>query len=136
MESIAYIYHSSPLAGAEFSTLGKLRLQQSMPLPHKGIHTIYNVSYLIAEYCKEYAFLYCKRSLLFDQFCYPCFEIKVLTTFWLFFQISVIDGRSSKVEAYNLHDIFTSYIQRNGIVYCLSGGPVNMSLIWVGVSTI
>lgn len=44
MESIAYIYHSSPLAGAEFSTLGKLRLRQSMPLPHKGVHTIYNVS--------------------------------------------------------------------------------------------
>lgn len=83
MESIAYIYHSSPLAGAEFSTLGKLRLQQSMPLPHKGIHTIYN--------------------------------------------ISVIEGRSSKVEAYNLHDIFTSYIQRNVSTEYVSSYP-----LWTG----
>ena len=44
MESIAYIYYSSPLAGAQFSTTGQLRLQQSSPLPHKGIHDVYNVS--------------------------------------------------------------------------------------------
>jgi len=43
MESMAYIHYSSPLAGAEFSTVGKLVLQQSRPLPHKGIHNIYNV---------------------------------------------------------------------------------------------
>ena len=45
MESMAYIHYSSPLAGAEFSTVGKLRLQQSGPLPHKGSHTVYNVSF-------------------------------------------------------------------------------------------
>lgn len=45
MESMAYIHHSSPLAGAEFSTVGKLRLHQSGPLPYKGSHTVYNVSY-------------------------------------------------------------------------------------------
>lgn len=43
MESMAYIHYSSPLAGAEFSTVGKLVLQQSGPLPHKGIHDIYDV---------------------------------------------------------------------------------------------
>ncbi|KAK2551021.1 Transmembrane protein 231 [Acropora cervicornis] len=56
MESIAYIYHSSPLAGAEFSTSGKLRLQQSMPLPHKGVHAIYNISVIdvSTEYVSSY----------------------------------------------------------------------------------
>ena len=51
MESMAYIHFSSPLAGAEFSTVGKLVLQQSGPLPHKGIHTVYNVI-IIIYYCK------------------------------------------------------------------------------------
>lgn len=40
---MAYIHHSSPLAGAEFSTVGKLILQQSGPLPYKGQHVLYNV---------------------------------------------------------------------------------------------
>jgi len=69
MESMAYIHYSSPLAGAEFSTVGKLVLQQSGPLPHKGIHTVFNVP--------------------------------------------VIDSTSSNVEAYNLYDVFTSYVRRN-----------------------
>ena len=42
---MAYIHHSSPLAGAEFSTVGKLILQQSGPLPYKGQHVLYNVRY-------------------------------------------------------------------------------------------
>ena len=53
MESMAYIHHSSPLAGAEFSSVGKLRLQQSGPLPHKGTHTVYNVSYCVAKMYKR-----------------------------------------------------------------------------------
>lgn len=52
MESMAYIHFSSPLAGAEFSTVGKLVLQQSGPLPRKGIHTVYNVI-IIIYYCKR-----------------------------------------------------------------------------------
>lgn len=80
MESMAYIHYSSPLAGAEFSTTGKLRLQQSGPLPHKGTHTVYNVA--------------------------------------------VINGTSTNVEAYNLHDIFATYIQRNVTTEYVSHYPV------------
>lgn len=83
MESIAYIYYSSPLAGAQFSTTGQLRLQQSSPLPHKGIHDVYNVS--------------------------------------------VINGTSTNAEAYNLHDIFASYVQRNVTTEFASDYPVWMS---------
>ncbi|XP_020624600.1 transmembrane protein 231-like isoform X2 [Orbicella faveolata] len=80
MESMAYIHYSSPLAGAEFSTVGKLVLQQSGPLPHKGIHDIYDVP--------------------------------------------VIDGTSSNVEAYDLYDVFTSYVQRNVTTEYISFHPV------------
>lgn len=80
MESMAYVHYSSPLAGAEFSTVGKLRLQQSTPLPHKGTHTVYNVS--------------------------------------------VIDGTSSNVEAYNLYNVFSSYIQRNVTTEYVSYHPL------------
>jgi len=31
--------------------------------------------------------------------------------------VPVIDGTSSNVEAYDLYDVFTSYVQRNGL-YC------------------
>lgn len=72
MESMAYVYHSSPLAGAEFSTLGKLRLQQSMPLPHKGIHTIYNVSYLLNIAKNMHSFI------AKEAFCLISFSILVL----------------------------------------------------------
>nr|XP_058954608.1 transmembrane protein 231-like [Pocillopora verrucosa] len=80
MESMAYIHHSSPLAGAEFSTVGKLILQQSGPLPYKGQHVLYNVP--------------------------------------------VIDGSSSNVDAYKLYDIFTAYTQRNVTTEYVSFHPV------------
>ena len=57
MESMAYIHHSSPLAGSEFSSVGKLILQQSGPLPHKGIHKVYDV--IINENFANYNYHIC-----------------------------------------------------------------------------
>ena len=44
MESMAYIYFSSPIPGAEFSSEGDLKLNQKYLLPYRGVYTIYNVS--------------------------------------------------------------------------------------------
>lgn len=43
MESMAYIYYSSPVAGAEFYTVGDLRFHQKYPLPSSGIYSVNNV---------------------------------------------------------------------------------------------
>lgn len=44
MQSLAYVQHSSPVPGATLWVSGDLRLQQRGPLPHRGLHDIYNVS--------------------------------------------------------------------------------------------
>ena len=43
MESMAYIFHESPIAGSEFYTEGDLKLKQKYLLPNKGRYTTYNV---------------------------------------------------------------------------------------------
>lgn len=43
MQSLAYVQHSSPVPGAKLFISGDLRLQQRMPLPHRGLYNIYNV---------------------------------------------------------------------------------------------
>ena len=43
MESLAYIYFSSPISGASFSTEGDLKLKQKYVLPNSGSYTTYNV---------------------------------------------------------------------------------------------
>jgi len=43
MQSLAYVQHSSPVPGATLWVSGDLRLQQRGPLPHRGLHDIYNV---------------------------------------------------------------------------------------------
>ncbi|KAM9375824.1 transmembrane protein 231 [Pholidichthys leucotaenia] len=69
MQSLAYVQHSSPVAGAKLFVSGDLRLQQRTPLPHRGLYNIYNVS--------------------------------------------VIDGSSPFVSAYDLGSIVRSYQERN-----------------------
>ncbi|KAG7281536.1 hypothetical protein CRUP_007570 [Coryphaenoides rupestris] len=44
MQSLAYIQYSSPVPGAQLFVSGDLRLQQRVPLPHRGLYNIYNVS--------------------------------------------------------------------------------------------
>lgn len=44
MQSLAYLQHSSPVAGAKLFISGDLKLQQKTPLPHRGLYDIYNVS--------------------------------------------------------------------------------------------
>nr|XP_040018872.1 transmembrane protein 231 [Gasterosteus aculeatus aculeatus] len=44
MQSLAYVQHSSPVPGAKLSVSGDLRLMQRTPLPHRGLHDVYNVS--------------------------------------------------------------------------------------------
>ncbi|CAL8293118.1 unnamed protein product [Boreogadus saida] len=44
MQSLAYIQHSSPVPGAQLFVAGDLRLQQRVPLPHRGLYNVYNVS--------------------------------------------------------------------------------------------
>ncbi|XP_001637977.2 transmembrane protein 231 [Nematostella vectensis] len=83
MESLACISMSSPIAGAEFSTVGDLTLKQRSLLPHKGIYSTYNVP--------------------------------------------IIDGTSTLVDSYNLHQIFKSYIKRN-----VSTEYVSPYSIWTG----
>lgn len=43
MESMAYVHYSSPVAGAEFYTVGELRFHQKYPLPSSGIYSVNNV---------------------------------------------------------------------------------------------
>lgn len=44
MQSLAYVQHSSSVPGAKLFINGDLRLQQRTPLPHRGLHNIYNAS--------------------------------------------------------------------------------------------
>ncbi|CAL8262651.1 unnamed protein product [Merluccius merluccius] len=44
MQSLAYIQYSSPVPGAQLFVAGDLRLQQRVPLPHRGLYNVYNVS--------------------------------------------------------------------------------------------
>ncbi|KXJ17698.1 transmembrane protein 231 [Exaiptasia diaphana] len=44
MEGMAYIHYDSPIAGAEFRTVGELKLRQTSLLPNKGKHSTYNTS--------------------------------------------------------------------------------------------
>ncbi|XP_077465175.1 transmembrane protein 231 [Stigmatopora argus] len=44
MQTLAYAQHSSSVPGAKVFFSGDLRLQQSVPLPHRGLFNIYNVS--------------------------------------------------------------------------------------------
>lgn len=43
MESMAYVEHSSPMAGALLEFVGDLKLLQAQPVNHKGIDVTYNV---------------------------------------------------------------------------------------------
>ncbi|XP_008295022.1 transmembrane protein 231 [Stegastes partitus] len=44
MQSLAFVQHSSPVPGAKLFVSGDLKLQQRTPLPHRGLHSVYNVS--------------------------------------------------------------------------------------------
>lgn len=44
MQSLAYVDFSSAVPGARLFISGDLRLQQRVPLPHRGLYNIYNVS--------------------------------------------------------------------------------------------
>ncbi|XP_056138192.1 transmembrane protein 231 [Lampris incognitus] len=44
MQTLAYIQHFSSVPGAQLYINGELRLQQRMPLPHRGLYNVYNVS--------------------------------------------------------------------------------------------
>ncbi|CAG5958364.1 unnamed protein product [Menidia menidia] len=44
MQSLAFVQHASPVPAAKLLISGDLRLQQRTPLPHRGLHDIYNVS--------------------------------------------------------------------------------------------
>lgn len=44
MQTLAYVQYSSPVPGAQLFLSGDLRLHQRTPLPHRGAHTVYNVS--------------------------------------------------------------------------------------------
>lgn len=43
MQSMAYVQYSSSVPGAKLFINGDLRLQQRIPLPHRGLYSIYNV---------------------------------------------------------------------------------------------
>ncbi|KAM9808095.1 transmembrane protein 231 [Neosynchiropus ocellatus] len=44
MQTLAFLQHSSSVPGAKLFVSGDLRLQQRAPLPHRGLHNVYNVS--------------------------------------------------------------------------------------------
>lgn len=44
MQTLAFIQHSSPVPGSQLFICGDLRLNQRTPLPHRGLHSTYNVS--------------------------------------------------------------------------------------------
>uniref|UniRef100_A0A3P8SDY5 Transmembrane protein 231 n=1 Tax=Amphiprion percula TaxID=161767 RepID=A0A3P8SDY5_AMPPE len=44
MQSLAYVQHSSSVPGAKLFISGDLKLQQRVPLPHRGLYNVYNVS--------------------------------------------------------------------------------------------
>ncbi|XP_063052220.1 transmembrane protein 231 [Engraulis encrasicolus] len=44
MQNLAFVQHSSAVPGSQLFVSGDLRLEQRSPLPHRGLHTTYNVS--------------------------------------------------------------------------------------------
>uniref|UniRef100_A0AAY5KWL7 Transmembrane protein 231 n=1 Tax=Esox lucius TaxID=8010 RepID=A0AAY5KWL7_ESOLU len=42
MQTLAFVQHSSSVPGSQLFIIGDLRLQQRIPLPHRGLHTVYN----------------------------------------------------------------------------------------------
>ncbi|KAG7473214.1 hypothetical protein MATL_G00093330 [Megalops atlanticus] len=44
MQTLVYVQHASPVAGSRLFVDGDLRLQQRVPLAHRGVDTAYNVS--------------------------------------------------------------------------------------------
>ncbi|XP_076878716.1 transmembrane protein 231 [Brachyhypopomus gauderio] len=44
MQTLALVQHSSSVPGSQLFVSGDLRLHQRTPLPHRGLHTSYNVS--------------------------------------------------------------------------------------------
>uniref|UniRef100_A0AAY4BAZ3 Transmembrane protein 231 n=1 Tax=Denticeps clupeoides TaxID=299321 RepID=A0AAY4BAZ3_9TELE len=44
MQTLAFVQHSSSVPGSRLFVSGDLRLQQREPLPHRGLHTVYNIS--------------------------------------------------------------------------------------------
>ncbi|XP_077067513.1 transmembrane protein 231 [Siphateles boraxobius] len=44
MQTLAFVQHSSPVPGSQLSICGDLKLNQRTPLPHRGLHSTYNVS--------------------------------------------------------------------------------------------
>ncbi|KAJ3597005.1 hypothetical protein NHX12_003405, partial [Muraenolepis orangiensis] len=49
MQSLAYIQYSSPVPGGQLFVAGDLRLQQRVPLPHRGLYDVYNVPVIDAS---------------------------------------------------------------------------------------
>ncbi|XP_016351560.1 transmembrane protein 231-like [Sinocyclocheilus anshuiensis] len=44
MQTLAFVQHSSPVPGSQLFICGDLKLNQRTPLPHRGLHSTYNVS--------------------------------------------------------------------------------------------
>ncbi|XP_051548031.1 transmembrane protein 231 [Myxocyprinus asiaticus] len=44
MQTLAFVQHSSSVPGSQLFISGDLRLHQRTPLPHRGLHAVYNVS--------------------------------------------------------------------------------------------
>ncbi|XP_059391694.1 transmembrane protein 231 [Carassius carassius] len=49
MQTLAFVQHSSPVPGSQLFVCGDLKLNQRTPLPHRGLHSIYNVSLIDAS---------------------------------------------------------------------------------------
>ncbi|XP_016099620.1 transmembrane protein 231 [Sinocyclocheilus grahami] len=49
MQTLAFVQHSSPVPGSQLFVCGDLKLNQRSPLPHRGLHSIYNVSLIDAS---------------------------------------------------------------------------------------
>ncbi|KAI2648058.1 Transmembrane protein 231 [Labeo rohita] len=49
MQTLAFVQHSSPVPGSQLFIGGDLKLNQRTPLPHRGLHSTYNVSLINAS---------------------------------------------------------------------------------------
>ncbi|CAL1592417.1 unnamed protein product [Knipowitschia caucasica] len=58
MQSLVYVHSSSAVPGARLFLSGDLRLQQRAPLPHRGLHNVYNVSVIDSSspFASDYEF--------------------------------------------------------------------------------
>lgn len=43
MQTLAFVQHSSSVSGSQLFISADLRLHQRTPLPHQGVHAVYNV---------------------------------------------------------------------------------------------